>query len=261
MSSERNLRVVPRGAEAKSQCSTCGMDIVRARTSSATPAAFPLARLSRSSAAPRRRRLVPRSATGSRAMHSTPRLSHLMHCPGALPRLHDTLLRWQTVHARLRSSSENGTHSRPSRVQRMHGRTSEHAVFDERQCWHACFMVRLVLPSGSAAPEVRSSRPVVQLSPGAVAPQSAALPSAEMAIRGTPCCADSSRAVPHSSKVELRLSSRMQCAVAQLSALRTARSSRKPPSAEAGASRASANGIRSSCSLETTVEVAEESSL
>eukprot|EP00327_Prymnesium_parvum_P044872 CAMPEP_0205858918 /NCGR_PEP_ID=MMETSP1083-20121108/4456_1 /ASSEMBLY_ACC=CAM_ASM_000430 /TAXON_ID=97485 /ORGANISM="Prymnesium parvum, Strain Texoma1" /LENGTH=242 /DNA_ID=CAMNT_0053220515 /DNA_START=512 /DNA_END=1241 /DNA_ORIENTATION=+ len=137
----------------------------------------------------------------------------------------------------------------------------KHAVFDERQCWHACFMVRLVLPSGSAAPEVRSSRPVVQLSPGAVAPQSAALPSAEMAIRGTPCCADSSRAVPHSSKVELRLSSRMQCAVAQLSALRTARSSRKPPSAEAGASRASANGIRSSCSLETTVEVAEESSL
>ena len=58
---------------------------------------------------------------------------------------HATLAAWHDLHARLRGWPSSVEHSRPSRRQRAHGRSSAHAVFEARQWLHACKRLRLEL--------------------------------------------------------------------------------------------------------------------
>ena len=79
--------------------------------------------------------------------------------PPSTPRSHDTFAEWHPVHARFRGSSRYETQSRPSRVHRLQGRWSVHAVFAVRQWRQAWSTLRSVAFPGAAPSSASSARP------------------------------------------------------------------------------------------------------
>ena len=81
-------------------------------------------------------------AGGSRGTHSRPSRRQRWHASVKMAP-HATFAVWQLRQARLRGCPRSDEQSRPRRRHRLQGRWSVQAVFDARQCRHACSMLRL----------------------------------------------------------------------------------------------------------------------